>query len=135
MGRHLAATHCKIAVLDRAMPRDMASDRDVPRWIRKDHLGVIVSEKPDITVALQSICAEDAMISEQPKISRLRLRHRGRVERRQIVFFVIARAADGGVDLARLKAADTKVDIAAISRMSENSSFSASRSQPESSPS
>jgi hypothetical protein len=50
-GRHLAAAHRKITVLDGAEPRDMAGDRNVPRRIRKNHLGPIVSEKPGVALA------------------------------------------------------------------------------------
>ena len=53
------------------------------------------------------------MFAEQPEISRLRHRRRGLVQRRQIILFVVAGACEGDVDLAHLKAADAKVDLAA----------------------
>ena len=53
------------------------------------------------------------MIAEQPEIPRLRHRRRGLVQRRQIILFVGAGALEGSVNLAHLKAADAKVDVAA----------------------
>src|SRR6266446_4320391 len=112
-GRHLAAAHRKITVLDGAEPRDMAGDRNVPRRIRKNHLGPLVSEKPLVALAHQGIGAKDAMPAEQPEISQLRHWRPGLVERRKIILFVVAGAFEGDVDLAHLKAADAKVDLAA----------------------
>ena len=91
----------------------MAGDRNVPRRIGKNHLGPLVSEKPGVALAHQGICAKDAMLAEQPQISQLRHRRRGLVQRRQIILFVVAVAFEGDVDLAHLKAADAKVDLAA----------------------
>ena len=112
-GRHLAAAHRKIAMLDGTEPRDMAGDRNVPRRVRKNHLGRLVSEKPDVALAHQGIRAKDAMLAEQPEIPKLRHRRRGLVRHRQNVLFVVAGAFDGDVDLAHLKAADPKVGLAA----------------------
>ncbi len=77
----------------------MAGDRNVPRRIRKNHLGPLVSEKPGVALAHQGICAKDAMLAEQPEISQLRHRRRGLVQRRQIILFVVAGAFEGDVDL------------------------------------
>ncbi len=77
----------------------MADDRNVPRRIRKNHLGPLVSEKPGVALAHQGICAKDAMLAEQPEISQLRHRRRGLVQRRQIILFVVAGAFEGDVDL------------------------------------
>src|SRR5260370_16918151 len=91
----------------------MAGDWNVPRRIRKNHLGPLVSEKPGVALAHQGICAKDAMLAEQPQISQLRHRRRGLVQRRQIILFVVAVAFEGDVDLAHLKPADATRYLAA----------------------
>jgi hypothetical protein len=91
----------------------MTGNRNIPRRIGKHHLRPLISEKPDVALAHQGITAQDAMLAEQPEISRLRHRRRGLVGRRQIVLLLAVGTFEGEVDLTHLEAGDPKVGLAA----------------------
>src|ERR1700730_5945810 len=113
---HLARSHRKGAMMDRAETARMAIDRHVAGRIGEDHGGTFLAHQPRKGLAIERIPAHDAMAAEKPQITKLADR-RARPYFRHGIPRIVSRLSqffersDPQINFGHLEAGDLKAEV------------------------